>query len=248
MNLETLTRLGLSEKAAKVYLAALSLGTASVQDLAHQAGIKRPTAYLQIEDLLREGLLKKFPSGKKEFYQAAEPDVLKKRAESQLAAVNVLLPELSLIHSKVQGRPKISILEGRKALEQVYKDIVHANSIRFWSDLGAVEENFRDIFIEIAGSINQNQIRCRELLRDNPATRKSSKQFASLAGKTYSSRLTGAEFPMYNDNVVYDDIVILFSIYRYNLFAVEIREANIAATMKSLFDLAWQSAEPFIGR
>ncbi len=248
MKLETLERLGLSEKAAKVYLAALSLGTATIQDLAHKANIKRPTAYLHVEELLNEGLLKKFPSGKKEYFQAAAPETLKKRAEQQLATVEQLLPELQQLHATVKGRPRISILEGQKALRQIYKDITKANNIRFWSDLEVVETDFKDVFTDIAESINRNQIRCRELLRDTPETKKSSKQFAAIAGKTYSSRIATTQYPIYNDNVIYDDVVVLFSIYRYNLFAVQIHEPTIAATLKSLFDLAWESAEPFIGR
>ena len=38
--------LGLSEKAAKVYVATLSLGTASIQQIARKSGLKRPTTYL----------------------------------------------------------------------------------------------------------------------------------------------------------------------------------------------------------
>ena len=56
MNSDLLTNLGLSEKSAQVYVAALSLGTSSVQTLAKKSGLKRPTAYSYIEELLQEGL------------------------------------------------------------------------------------------------------------------------------------------------------------------------------------------------
>lgn len=52
MNIEnTLNSLGLSPNEAKVYLAALEMGTASAQDIAHKAGVIRTTGYSVLERL-----------------------------------------------------------------------------------------------------------------------------------------------------------------------------------------------------
>ena len=77
MNSDVLASLGISKKAANVYLAALALGTASVQDIARKVGIKRPTAYLHIEELLRYGILEKVPYNKRFYYRAADPQFLR---------------------------------------------------------------------------------------------------------------------------------------------------------------------------
>ena len=47
-----LKNLGLSEKAAQVYLASLELGEAPVQKLAERAGLKRTTVYYVLEELV----------------------------------------------------------------------------------------------------------------------------------------------------------------------------------------------------
>ncbi len=248
MNLSILTSLGLSEKAAKIYLATLSLGVATVQDIALKAEIKRPTAYIHIEELFREGLLEKYPSGKKEFFKAADPIRLEKRAERQLKEVHELVPELHTIQQQMTGRPHVSILEGRKALDLIYRELQEANQIRFWSDLAAVEKNFSDKFIEIAEAVNKNEIRCREIIADTPEAKKSSKHYATIAGKTYSSRLATKPSGIWNDNSIYDDVVAMFRIQGYNLFVIRIEEPVIANTMKTLFDMAWDSGTPFVGR
>ena len=43
-----LKNIGLGDKAAKVYLAMLELGPASVLEIAAKASVNRPTTYLQI--------------------------------------------------------------------------------------------------------------------------------------------------------------------------------------------------------
>lgn len=55
--IEKLKNLGLNEKEARVYLAALELGEASVQEIAQKSGVKRVTAHVAIEKLKTEGLL-----------------------------------------------------------------------------------------------------------------------------------------------------------------------------------------------
>jgi|SRR3989344_829968 len=60
-----LQALGLSEKEAKVYLAALVLGPDTVQNIAKKAGINRPTAYLQIESLKEKGIISEVEKDKK---------------------------------------------------------------------------------------------------------------------------------------------------------------------------------------
>ena len=247
MKLEILKNLGLSEKSAKVYLAALGLGTAAIQEIAKKAEVKQPTAYLQVEELLKEGLLEKIPSGKKDYFKATDPTVLEKRAEQQLKEVKSLVPELQLLQSEIQGRPRVSIMEGRKAIEQVYQEVCQANSIRFWSDLRAVEEHFLGMFHKIGEAVEQNEIRTREIIADTPEAKKSSRRYAVIAGKTYSSRVASKP-GIQNDNAIYGDTVALFRIHQNNLFVILIEEPTIASTMKAMFDMAWESAEPFIGR
>ena len=248
MKHEILQNIGLSEKAAAIYVAALSLGTASIQDLAIHAKVKRPTAYLHTEELIREGLLEKIPLGKKEYYQAVDPSVLESRAEEQMFSIKKIIPDLRSLQSDIQGKPQISIMEGKKALEEIYREISTVNAIRFWSDLSAVEAYFQDAYIKIAEGVNDNEIRCREIIADTPEARKSSKRYAATAGKTYSSRIATKSPGIQNDSAIFGDTLALFRIHRFNLFVILIKEPTIASTMKTIFDMAWESATPFIGR
>ena len=70
-NLEIeLQRVGLDERQAKVYLAALELGPSPVQKIAQRAGIPRATVYLVLNDLQGKGLITTYDEGKKTFFVA----------------------------------------------------------------------------------------------------------------------------------------------------------------------------------
>jgi sugar-specific transcriptional regulator TrmB len=242
MKTDVLTALGLDEKAAKIYLAALAVGTSSVQTLARKANLKRPTAYLHIEELVRQGLMQKVPIGKKDLYRALDPSALKQRAQQSLEAVNDALPSL-LAMQTVTGRPKVTVLEGRKGIRHVYEEVREANNIRFWSALSDIGKLFSDEVEMIAKAIHKNQIRTREITNNQPQHRRAIKSFASIAGKTYSARVD-AKDGIGNDNVIYGDVTALIRIHEFDLYVVKIEDPFITKGMRALFDMAWETAKP----
>ena len=136
-------------------------------------------------------------------------------------------------------------MEGELALKRVYDEICHANSIRFWSNLATFENLFKENFDKISAAIHEQKIQTREIIANTPEARKSSKKYAARAGTTYSSRIATKD-GIQNDNAIYGGVVALFRIHQLNFFVVRIEDQTIADAMKSLFDMAWQSAEEFI--
>ena len=55
---QVLENLGLSEKEAEIYLALLELGTGTVVEVAKKSGVKRPTAYLVLDELKKMGYIR----------------------------------------------------------------------------------------------------------------------------------------------------------------------------------------------
>jgi len=245
MNAKLLTNIGISEKAAHVYLTALALGTASIQELANKTNFKRPTVYGYVEELTKQGLLEKSPLGKRDYYRARDPRLLETRAEQTAQAIRKIVPELEMLHASISGRPSITILEGEKGLRQVYKEMENANSLCFWSNLEMVERQFHDVFEKLATTINEQQIKTREIISNTPEAQKSSKKYAALAGRSYSAHLATTD-GITNDSAIYGNVVALFRLHENNLFVIRIEDASIAQTFKALFDMAWKGSDSFI--
>ena len=71
-----LQNLGLTEKEARIYLAALELGPSTVQEIAKKTGLIRTTVYNQIKILSEKGLLSELQEGKKRLIISQDPDRL----------------------------------------------------------------------------------------------------------------------------------------------------------------------------
>lgn len=246
MTIETLKQMGFSEKTAKIYLAGLASGTSSVQTLAKKSGLKRSTIYPYLDELVEQGLMEKIPSGKKVYFKVISPKHLEQRAQAQLDTVRSNMLSLLELSSEATGKPKVTVLEGKKALEQLYDEIINANSIRFWSNLSKYVQLFPETHDKINDAIVQKQIRTREIIANTPEAKASAKKAYVTTGKHYSVRVA-TEGEIENDSAIVGNVVILFRVHEYDFFAVRIEDASIAKTMKSLFDMAWQSARPFIG-
>src|SRR3954471_4470510 len=96
--------LGLADKEARVYVAALFLGPSSVQKIANQADVNRATAYVILDQLADLGLVSQSTEGKKTVYIAEGPEALGNLFERQQDLIKErrhqlqqLLPELSQV-------------------------------------------------------------------------------------------------------------------------------------------------------
>lgn len=247
MDIKVLTSIGLSEKSAQIYLATLNLGLSSVQKIAEKADIKRPTAYLHIQELLKEGILQKAPLGKKEYYSACDPEVLMERFQQNYKSFQSGFQDLKNLYKGFEGKLKVRVLEGERAMEEVYAQISKANQISFIADLISFEKNFHASFAKISAAIQENEIRTREIIPNTEEAKLSSRRYAAVAGRSYSSRIA-MNGPIYNDCAIYGNTLAFFRINDFNLFVILIEEPTIAQTMKTVFDLAWLSATPFIGK
>lgn len=92
--IKVLEEVGLNEKEARVYLALLQLGEDSVGEIAKEANIKRPTAYLVLESLEKRGLIKQNTLHKKSVYTAEPPEKILSILQQDKEMVQAALPKL----------------------------------------------------------------------------------------------------------------------------------------------------------
>ena len=74
--IKSLKNLGLNEKEARVYVALLQLGKATAYSVAKHSGLKKPTTYVILDDLIDKGIVSKVPRAKIMQYTAISPEDL----------------------------------------------------------------------------------------------------------------------------------------------------------------------------
>ena len=133
-----LEKLGLSEKEAKVYLAALELAQDTVQNIAKKAGVNRPTAYFILERLMQLGLISTLDEGKKKLFVAENPkelenllDEQKQEIENHKKELDENMNQLLAIYNAKLGKPVVKYFEGKdglEAMDRYGRDKLHKGS------------------------------------------------------------------------------------------------------------------------
>ena len=241
MNLEEiLIKVGLDEKEAKVYIALLDLGNEKVHEIAKKAGIKRPTAYVVLEQLYSKNFVIKNYHQQRAFYSAEKPDIILRSLKEK---ENMLLQALPLFQARMATskiKPKVRIYEGRAGIEKVYDEIYTSPSVCFFGSLKNLSEEFVGRKDKMKEIIKSKDINVRDLLTHDPKDLDFG--FAAI-GQNYEGRVVPKEFDLYTDGAIYGDQIAILSIKK-ELFAVVIESKEVADTFRSLFELAWKMSAP----
>ena len=130
--------LGLSKKEARVYVANLMLGPATVQKIADHADIKRVTTYVILESLAGLGLVSHSNQGKKTYFTAEDPISLRRllqKKEQQVAEQKTsfegILPELQKLKNLPAESPNVRFYEGAEGIKSIFSSFYasHADEV-----------------------------------------------------------------------------------------------------------------------
>jgi sugar-specific transcriptional regulator TrmB len=120
-----LERLGLNEKEAGLYLAALELGQSNIQQLSKKSAVKRTTVYDVLESLKKKGLISQTTKNGKALFSASDPRKLEEDMDEKRHVLKRMLPELLSIANALDSKPKVRFFEGIEGIKEAYKDTLH---------------------------------------------------------------------------------------------------------------------------
>ena len=106
---EVLQNTGLGEKESKIYLACLQLGQTTVSSIAKKAGVKRPTAYVVLQDLALRGVVSVKQTGKMIFYGPTHPKKLLTQINQRKQLLENSFPEIMAIYNDRPQKPFVQI-------------------------------------------------------------------------------------------------------------------------------------------
>lgn len=242
-----LQNLGLSEKEARVYLAALELGPDTAQNIAAKAGINRPTAYLQIESLKDKGLMSEVQKGKKTYFTAEPPerllsllDITEKQTEVKRAELERTLPMLREMSAGAGDRPKVRFFEGPEGQKAMQEDFlsVKDKKIESFINLDKLFETFPQI---------EDEYTKRRIAKGIKSSVIYTRRAGPLESATDSRKLRTAKFvsserlPISADIGIYDDKISLANYSRSRPIGVIIEDKEISNTIRALFYMIWNS-------
>jgi sugar-specific transcriptional regulator TrmB len=245
-----LEKLGLSEKEAMVYLAALETGPAPVQAISRKAEVNRATTYVMIEALMQKGLMSTFDKGKKSMFTAEKPERLHRIVHHERATVDEkeqtikkILPDLDAICAAAGERPKVSFYEGEEGLEAMRETIfeIKADEIQDFISFDDLRHLLpQDHWKKHNDRLAKKKVAGRTIYTSDKY------EVPAEAGKHLWEfrRIPKNQFPMHGELTVYGNKVAMVAL-KGKLVGVIIESKEMALMVRSMFDLAWLQAEKF---
>lgn len=246
--LNQLRQMGLSENEARVYLAMLELGPATMLQISTKAEINRPTAYVQIERLKKLGLASTQTKGKKQFFIAEDPQQLlsvveeeRKAAEQKKEELAKFLPELESLFRLSDSKPQVRFFEGREGLLRMKEELLNvvAKEILVISPIDDVLRVFPDHATSYTKKRVAKGIHAR-LIYTSTKGKLYPEQDSENLGETHY--LSADNLPFTIDITIYDNNVAL-SALRGKLSGTIITHAEIANSFRAIFELLWHKPQ-----
>jgi sugar-specific transcriptional regulator TrmB len=238
---EALQTIGLNEKESAVYVSLLQLGRASAYSIAQKSGLKKPTTYVILDELIERGLVSRVPRVKKQLFVARSPEEAFGVAEEKLSLAKKKLPELLALTKGEKTKVHVAYFEGVAGIKQLMEYGMKELRGQEMSGFYAVDQNidpelssyFKD---DWAPKMQKLGIKIRMIAPEHPSL----KEYRD-ADASFDRHYKGVPYEQYSSEVAIDTVGNIVRIQDYkNLQGVAIENADVAKTVKEIFEMVWK--------
>ena len=238
---QVLQEIGLSEKAATIYLSLLNKRRMTVAELARESGIKRATCYEHIDYLLAKGFVLREPVGKRMFYSAVKAQKILADFKKKTALLEASVEEMAQIQEEATNKPRVVFYEGKREIKNIYEDLFKTigdvysifPAERFFENFTEEEYN------EFDKSIGSHALKSKDLFVADRYYKKIKEIRAKNGSFGKLDKKLPSSFTSNVDVVVYSDKVALISLR--DLSAIVIENRDIADLFKSMHEFIWKA-------
>jgi sugar-specific transcriptional regulator TrmB len=231
--LQELQDLGLSEKEAKIYLAALE--------------IVRPTTYLQIKSLMEKGLMSTYEEGKKTYFAPESPEALrrvlqqqKESIQSKVSELDRLLPGLTQLFDTAGERPLVRFFPGKEGVAAVREEVLTTKEKKLYIVFSP--ENLSRLFGEKYLDDYSERRKALGIHSQGIYTYKENFDRVILDNLTERRSFHPDVIPLSVDLFIFDDKLAVLSL-EGALFGLIIQSTQITSSMKAIFNFLWSQAK-----
>ncbi|MFA5961550.1 MAG: helix-turn-helix domain-containing protein [Parcubacteria group bacterium] len=239
--LETLKKIGMEEKQAKLYLACLSLGATTIIEIARKTGIKRTTVYENLDEMVRAGYVKVMKKEKRKRYLALEPKELKDLIRRKEALLEQIMPQLTAMNNVSSIKPKVWFYEGKEGILEAYEDSLNYSNIEvvgFASGEVLKMFSLKEVEKYIARRQRKKIIQTLIMPEDKDA-----KSFIVNASEQLRrvKVVSEEEYPFKIEINIYANRLALFSVK--DKMAVIMESEPISSAMRMIFRMCWKGID-----
>lgn len=240
-----LKEFGLSDNEIKVYVALIQLGPTTAVKISEQANLNRSTTYVQLTALMEYGLVSTYKNRKKTYFAAESPQNLTRLIEKKITLlqekkenIDQLIPDLIKVFSQMEDNVEIKTFHGIEGLKTMRTNVLQdgVSELRGVYNFDELYKTFStEELMEFSNKRAEAGILSRALYNKHGRE-------ALVVPPQELTRVSEATHPFGADIYIYGDNISIASTSG-NIFGLTITDKRIAMTMKSIFELAWESAK-----
>lgn len=253
MDNSILYKLGLNDKEIEIYLFLIKSGVQTVKQISDTTGINRTTAYRYLETLREKGLVEWVidePGAKIKTTEIENLSFLLNSKKSDVEEIEKGLPQfisnIKSLKPVEKFATQVRYYKGKKGIEQmIWNTLKTKETMRSFTALGRrefinskFEEEFEEEWV-------QKKLKDKLITNENRLSYIKNKM-VPLYRKTLNVRIIPKKkFYITNDIAIYNDTVSIISLEKDNLVGIEIENAEMSKTQKSIFDIVWEIANNY---
>lgn len=239
-----LMRIGLDEKEVEVYLTLLSMKIARASAVAVAAKQSRSNTYLILRSLEKKGLVAEVERGKIIHFVAEAPQRLlhyiqerEKELKSLQPLIEGLLPALSSLTKPLAGAPRVTMLQGREGMRQLYRDALSEEICGIFNPTTMYHAFGENIVTLLFGK--HAALRGRDLLVSGQGANRYLSEVKQ--GDDYMVKILPEGTAFETDTIIFGDTVALFA-YDDLQTIVRIQSGNVANAFRAWFEILWTAS------
>ena len=247
-----LSNLGLNKSEIEIYLFLLQSKVQSVKQISQATKINRTTVYRHLDSLEKKMLIKWVVGERGKKSQIASLDNLSlfiKQKKKAIEEVEEILPDLisqlSLIKPVEKFATQVRYYNDKRGIEQIiWNTLSTIETLRSYTKFGRrefISTKFEDEFE--TEWVNRG-LSDRIITNDNRLEYIKKKLVAEYKQTLEIRIIPSVKYYITNDILIYNNIVAIVDLEKDDLVGVEIENAEIAKTQKSIFDIIWDVALP----
>ncbi|MEI7741153.1 MAG: helix-turn-helix domain-containing protein [bacterium] len=237
--LSWLTKTGLDEQRAELYLATLSKGEATAAELADAMKMRRTAIYDNLRILESRGYVQTIKHGKRIAYVALHPKELKKRFDNLGDQLKDLLPDFLSLYAGKSKTPFTQTFQGPHAAREVLADILNVakNEYVYFSPQSLTAQTLDRAYIKkwIENRVKKG-LRSRSLRVQNKNV--NDPLFTKEAEYLRQIRYLPAYVDLKTSIYIYENNIGLISSQNEGM-AFIIHSPDLAFSLKQIFEFLW---------
>lgn len=149
------------------------------------------------------------------------------------------MPNLLALFNARKEKPQVQLFEGIAGVKQIYEKIYASREVLFFGTPSEIIKIDPEALWSFIKRVKESNLQVKDLMADIPEHQEYVNR--AKAEKKYEIRFLPKGASFFTDSAIFGDNVVFFS-FRPVVFGVMISSKDISASLRVLYELAWQQA------